>query len=134
MSDSDTKARPILAVNKYVRQPRHEPEAEEAGEAFKESRAKSREALMLDVIFADGHIESFDYATVKRVTYKPDGTLVLRFGKDRITVEGHNLQRLRQAVTECRARFIQQGTEAEQDIKPEDATHIDRITIVEGDD
>jgi hypothetical protein len=32
------------------------------GMAFKKTRARSREALMLDVWFADGTIESFDTA------------------------------------------------------------------------
>jgi hypothetical protein len=135
MRDNDTQTpKPGMAVHKYIRQPRHEPETEEADESFKEGRAKSREALMLDVVFTDGHIESFDYSMPKRVTYKPDGTLILRFGQARITVEGHNLERLRVSVTECRARTIKQGTEARQDIGREDAMHIDRITITEGDE
>jgi hypothetical protein len=67
------------------------------------------------------------------VTYKPDSTLILRFGKDTITVEGSNLHRLRQAVTEGRARFIREGTEAKHVLKPEDAAHIDRPVIAEGD-
>jgi hypothetical protein len=89
---------------------------------------------MLDVILADGTIESFDYGVPKRVTYKPEGTLILRFGKDTATVEGSNLQRVRQAVTEGRARIILEGTEAEEGLKPEDAAHIDRIAIKEGDE
>jgi hypothetical protein len=121
MDGSETRTRRSV-VEQFTRgpQPRHEPETEEA-DAYKEARARSREALMLDVILRDGTIESFDYAAAKRVTYKPDGMLILRFGKDTITVEGRNLHRVRQAVTECRARCIQEGTEAELGLKAEDA-------------
>jgi hypothetical protein len=87
---------------------------------------------MLDVRFADGTIESFDYSLPKRATYKPDGTLIMRFGRDTITIDGSNLHRVRQAITEGRARFIQEGTEAEKGLKPEDAAHIARIVITEG--
>ena len=88
---------------------------------------------MLDVQLKDGTIESFDYSLPKRVTYTPEGTLILRFGGDRITVQGSNLERVRQAITEGRARSIQEGTEAEQDAAPDDAAHIERIVIAEGD-
>jgi len=84
--------------------PRHEPEVEEAMEAFQEARAKSREALMLDVRLTDGTIESFDYASLRRVKYSPDGTLTLRFGRDKIVAEGKNLERLRCAISSaCRS-------------------------------
>jgi hypothetical protein len=136
MKDKDAPHSSILSLSRYVRQapPASAEDENDAAEAFQEARARSREALMLDVRFADGTIESFDYGLPKRVTYKPDGTLILRFGKDTITVEGSNLQRVRQAVTEGRARFIQEGTEAEEGLKPEDAAHIERIEIAEGDE
>jgi hypothetical protein len=114
--------------------PRHEHDEQEAMDAFQEARAKSREALMLDLRFTDGTIESFDYGSLRRVKYHPDGTLVLRFGKAEVTAEGKNLDRLRDAISEHRARFIQEGTETELGIKPEDAAHIDRIAIEEGDE
>ena len=87
---------------------------------------------MLDVKLRDGTVESFDYSRPKRVTYTPDGTLILRFGEDTIKLRGTGLERVRQAVTEGRARSIQEGTQAEQDVKSEDAAHIERIEIVEG--
>jgi hypothetical protein len=133
MKDKDDSPSSVLALSRYVRKPATAPDTEdnEPANAFQEARARSREALMLDVVFADGTIESFDYSLPKRVTYKPDGTLILRFGQDTITAKGSNLQRVRQAVTEGRAKAIQEGTEAEQGLKPEDAAHIERIEIVE---
>jgi len=135
MEGTDPKGRRSV-VEQFVKKtaPRHEPDEEEAMDAFQEARAKSREALMLDVRFTDGTIESFDYASLRRVKYHPDGTLILRFGRDEVTAEGKNLDRLRLAISEHRARFIQQGTETELGIKPEDAAHIERIEIKEGDE
>jgi hypothetical protein len=46
--------------------------------------------------------------------------------------EGRNLSRPRDFVLEHRARFIQEGTDGEEGLKPEDAPHIERIAIREG--
>jgi hypothetical protein len=46
-----------------------------------------------------------------------------------IQVEGKRLNRLRDSVSEHRARYIQEGTDAEEGLKPEDAAHIDSILI-----
>src|ERR1035441_6238412 len=132
-----TDSRPRRSVVEQLARkptPRHEPEVEQSMEAFQEARAKSREALMLDVRLTDGTIESFDYASLRHVKFTPDGTLTLRFGRNRITAEGKNLERLRCAISEHRARFIQEGTEAEEGLKAEDAAHIDHIEIEEGDE
>jgi hypothetical protein len=135
MEGTDSKPRRSV-VEQFLKKPtpRHEPEVEEAMEAFQEARAKSREALMLDVRLIDGTIQSFDYASLRRVKYSPDGTLTLRFGRDKIVAEGKNLERLRCAISEHRARFIQQGTDTEEGLKADDAPHIDSIEIEEGDD
>jgi hypothetical protein len=111
-----------------------EPEADGQEDAFQEARSKSREALMLDVRRHDGTIVSLPYAILRRVTHQPTGVIILRFGSDTVTAEGRNLHRLRDALAEHRARFIQEGTEAEEGGKPEDAAHIERIEIVEGED
>ena len=114
--------------------PRHEPEVEGAMDAYQEARARSREALMLDVRLTNGTVMSFDYAHLAKSRFLPDGRIVLRFGRDEVTAEGKNLLRLYNAITEHRARFIQEGTEAEGGLKPEDAVHIDRIEIKEGEE
>jgi len=132
MTATNTKPRPSV-VEKLVRgsPPRHEPEVEEAMDAYKEARSRSREALMLDVRLTDGTIMSFDYAHLGKSKFLPDGKIVLRFGRDEVTAEGKNLLRLYNAITEHRARFIQQGTDAEEGLKAEDAPHIDSIVIKE---
>jgi hypothetical protein len=127
MEGTDLKARPTL-VQKIMR-PRSE--AEEETEAYQEARARTREAIMFDVVMKDGTIESFDYASLRRVRYKPDGVLALRFGRDEVEVKGTNMKRLRELITEHRQRFIKEGTYAERDIKPEEAAHIESITFVD---
>lgn len=133
MEDSDIKVRPT-AAKRFLQQtqPRHEPEVEEARESYQHGRANSRESIMLDVKMKDGSIESFPYNWLKRVRYSPGDTLVLRFDEDEVSIEGRNLSHLRDAVSEHRARSIQEGEVSEQGLKPEDAAHITRIEITEG--
>ena len=62
-------------------------------------------------------------------TFRPDGTLLLQFGEDGVKITGRNLERVRLAVTECRLRFIREGTVAEADLHTDDATHIESIAV-----
>jgi len=111
--------------------PKAEPEVEEARESFQEGRARSRESVMLDIRLADGSVESFPYAYLTRVRYIPGDILVMRFGGDEVRAEGRNLARLRDAISEHRMRFIQEGTEEDENLKAEEAPHIGRIVITE---
>jgi hypothetical protein len=133
MKDNDASHSSILSFERMVRkeQPDSGQEKDEA-DGYREARARAREAPMLDVVLTDGTIESFDYSLPKRVTFLPEGKLILRFGGDSVIVEGVNLARIREQIVEGRRRFIRVGTEAEQDVKPEEAPHIERIEIVVG--
>lgn len=131
MADSQLKARSFSDRVLPAHWPKSEPEVEEARESFAEARARSRESVMLDIRMADGTVESFPYAYLTRVRYVPGDMLVLRFGADEVKAEGRNLARLRDAISEHRARFIQEGTEFEDGLKPEEAPHIGRIVIAE---
>jgi hypothetical protein len=130
-----TSIKPRLSVVEQLakgQKPRHEPEVEEAMDAYQEARSRSREALMLDLRFANGRVKSFDYSHLAKSEFLPEGKMVLRFGRDEVTAEGKNLLRLYNAITEHRARFMQEGTEEEEGLKAEDAAHIDTIAIREG--
>jgi hypothetical protein len=131
MGDSTLKR--VSAVERLVNHPspRYEPEVEESREAHQSARPRSREAVMLDVRKANGEIESFPYAWLSLVKFKPGDTLVLRFGGNEITIEGRNLSRLRDIISEHRARFVQEGTEAEEGLQGEESAHIERIMIAE---
>ena len=133
---ADSSVRRSSVVEKILQHPapRHEPEVEEARDSHQNARAHSRESIMLDVKMGDGSIESFPYAWLSRVKYQPGDTLILRFGRNEINIEGRNLSRLRDIVSEHRARFIQEGTEGEEGIKTEGAAHIERIVITEGEE
>lgn len=135
MEGSDTRERRSV-VQQFTKNhpPRNEPEVEEANELYQQARARSRDVLMLDVMFLDGTVESFDYASLRRVRYRPDGTMILLFGRTEVTAHGKNLMRWREQITEHRLRFIQEETVTERMLKPEDAAHIEKIVITEGDD
>jgi hypothetical protein len=132
VAESQLKARAFADRVVPAHWPKSEPEVEEARESFAEARARSRESVMLDIRLANGTVESFPYAYLTRVKYRPGDTLVLRFGADEVKAEGRNLARLRDAISEHRARFIQEGTEYEDGLKPEEAPHIGSIVITEG--
>jgi hypothetical protein len=135
MKDSDTEVPKSSAVQKILNHPamRREPEPEEPRDSYQKARVNSNEAIMLDVKLEDGSIVSLPYNGLRRVRYLPGDTMMLRFESDEVHVDGRNLARLRDSVTEHRTRSIQEGTASEQGLKPEDETHITRITIVEQD-
>jgi hypothetical protein len=132
VADSQLKSRSFADRLSPAHWPQSEPEVEEARESFREARANSRESVMLDVRLADGTIESFPYAYLTRVRYLPGDVLVLRFGIDEVRAEGRNLGRLREAISEHRMRFIQEGRDEDEDLRPEEQPHIGRIVITEG--
>jgi len=104
----------------------------EVAEAYEEARARSREAFMLDVKLTDGTIVSFDYAYMKKTKFLPDGKIILHFGDDEVTAEGRNLLSVYTSITEHRRRFIEEGTDAQAQLKGPDRPHIETIAIKEG--
>lgn len=133
MTQSASK-RSTMVEQLLTRTPRHEPEVEEAMEAYQEARARSRDTAMLDLRFLNGVVESFSYAYLTRVRFEPGDVITMRFGKDEIHVSGRNLKRLCETITEQRTSFIQEGTEDEELLKPDGAPHIDQISITELED
>jgi hypothetical protein len=86
---------------------------------------------MLDVVFRSGSIVSFSYAYLTRIDFEPADRLALHFGDDVVVIEGRNLRNLREKVRMHKASEIQEGTDAEDALKPESASHIERIRIVD---
>ena len=84
---------------------------------------------MLEIRLSDGRLISFDYARLGEAWFLPEGKIILRFGRKEVIAEGKNLKRLYTTITERRQRFICEGTDEEEAGKPEDAPHIDKITI-----
>jgi hypothetical protein len=133
MTQSASK-RSTMVEQLLTRAPRHEPEVEDAMEAYQEARARSRGTAMLDLRFLNGVVESFSYAYLTRVRFEPGDVITMRFGRDEIQVSGRNLKRLCETITEQRTSFIQEGTEDEELLKPDGAPHIDQISITELED
>ena len=131
MKDKDAPPSSVLSLGKYLRnaKPPSADDANDTADAFQEARARSREAFMLDVRFADGKIASFNYARLADSEFLPEGKIILRFGTKEITAEGKNLLRVYTTITEHRQRLIQEGTDMEEKLKPDDAPHIDKITV-----
>jgi hypothetical protein len=64
-----------------------------------------------------------------RIDYVPGDTLRMHFAASEIVIEGRRLSGLYRRLLDHRVESIQEGTEAEEGLKPEDAAHVDRITI-----
>ena len=130
MEDTDLKTR-SSTIQKIVdaAMPKHEPEVQAAKDAYDEARAKSREAPMLEIRFRDGRVGCFPYTSLDEAWLLSEGKFTLRFGRKQIIAEGKNLRRLFDTIIEHRQRFICEGTDEEEAAKPEDVSHIDKITI-----
>ena len=89
-------------------------------EAFQEALSRSRETAMLDLRFLNGTVESFSYSYLTRVRFEPGDIICMRFGRDQIQITGRNLKRLCETITEQRTRFIQEGAEGDEHLKPND--------------
>ncbi len=133
MSDIRTKPSMVERIARRQR-PELEPEVEDrdAMDAYGEVRAprtRGREALMIDVRKADGSCFGMSYAYMTHVDFTPGDMLRLHFSPATVQVGGRQLKPLYKRLLEHRVEAIQEGTEAEEGLKPEEAPHIDRIDI-----
>ena len=111
--------------------PRHEPEVEEA--THKEARL-AIPTPMLDVVFRNGNVRSFNYAYLSEVEFKPGDTLTVKFTTGaEILVEGRGLARLRQSVRLHRADEIRESSESEMALQGDGISQVESIYITEGD-
>ncbi len=127
MPESSVKRSSIV---QQLLKPQHEPEVTDAIEASQDARARSRDAVMLDLRLNDGSIESFAYVYLARVRFVPGDVIELFFGKDSVRIVGRNLARLRETIAEHRTRFVQEGADGEDGLKASDAVHVDQIDSI----
>lgn len=123
----------ILGRTQQPGEDEEEADDGEVREAYGEVRApkaRGREALMLDVRRADGQCHGMSYSYLMRVDFEPGDLLKLHFAEAVVQVGGRRLQPLYRRLLEHRVEAIQEGTEAEEGLKPEDAPHIDRIQLI----
>lgn len=132
---SDIRTMPSMVERVARRQrPELEPEVEDrnATDAYGEvraPRARGREALMIDVRKADGSCYGMSYAYLGRIDFTPGDIVRLHFTDAVVQVGGKQLKALYKRLLEHRVEAIQEGTEAEEGLKPDEAPHIDRIEV-----
>ena len=83
--------------------------------------------LMLDVRLKDGTRCALAYGTLMKIFFSPADQLKLAFASSTLVIEGRRLIALYDLLRRHRARFVQEGTVAEEGLKPEDAAHIESI-------
>ena len=111
--------------------PRHEPEVEEA--TLKEARL-AIPTPMLDVVFRNGNVRSFNYAYLSEVEFKPGDTLTIRYSTGaEIVIEGRGLSNHRQKVRLHRADEIRECSESELALQADGVSQVESIYITEGD-
>lgn len=130
MADSSTKRSPHLREILEKARPRLEPEVQEA--SLKETRL-AIPTPMLDVIFRDGRVRSFNYAYLSEVDFEPGDTLTIKYTTGvEVTLEGRGLSRHRQQVRLHRADEIRECSETELALLEDGVSQIERIHITEG--
>jgi hypothetical protein len=114
--------------------PRHEPETEEAEDSLRESRP-AMPTPMLDFVFRNGKVRSFNYAYLAEVEYEPGDTLTLKFSNGAtVYVEGRGLARHRLQVRLHRAESINECSESELALDVEGISLVEKIHITEGEE
>ena len=96
-------------------------------EAYATGRRQTQDDLMLDVRFSNGTRCALSYSFLVKIEYLPADQLKLIFGADTVLLEGRRLLPLYEMLRRHRTRFVQEGTVAEDELKPEEASHIDLI-------
>ena len=125
--EPEIKTRPSMLSKILGPEAAHALESEPQ-EALRDARP-ALPAPMLDLVMSTGHVESFGYAYLSRVSFDPRGRLLLFFGDDVAVLEGRNMEDIRQKVRLHRANEINEGVEAEEALKPESAAHVERIYL-----
>lgn len=114
--------------------PRHEPEVEAFREAFEDDgddpKARGRAPVMLDVRKANGDRHAMSYAYLTQVDFEPGDRMKLHFAGQVVQLQGRRLLPLYERLRDHRQPALQEGTDAEEALKPETATHIERIEII----
>ena len=134
MSDSDTGIKRSSALEKILKHPalRREPEEDEPESAYDEARVRSRDSLTLELRFANGRRSGFSYVGLTETDFDPGDegeTITLRFHNANVIVNGQALGELYEKLLDQRARFIQEGSEAVEELRQRNTPYIARIEI-----
>ena len=132
--DSDSKRAPS-AVERLLGKspPRHEPEVEGIRDSFDDEAmptARGRAAVMLDLRKANGDRHAMSYAYLMQIDYEPGDRMKLHFARQVVQIEGRRLKPLYQRLLDHRVHAIQEGSDTEEGLKPDEAPHINRLEII----
>jgi hypothetical protein len=130
MAEPYDPQRPNSVIERLAGRPLKEspPTTEDgARDSFSFSRVSDEDDLMLDVRLRDGSRYAFPYGTLLKVDFSPKDELKLAFAASVVVIEGRRLLPLYDLLRRHKAKFVQEGTEAEDGLKPENAAHIDHI-------
>jgi hypothetical protein len=108
------------------------PAVQDPDEAKQFEDARSRDNLHLEIRFSDGKRKFFSLLGLGETDFDPgdsEDTLTLRFAHADVVVTGRALVGLYEKLLDQRARFIQQGTEAEAELQPPDIPFVEQIEI-----
>jgi len=108
--------------------------AETYRRTWRVARPRGREDIMLDCRASSGHRQAFGYMLLASIIYEPGTTISMLFGETIVTLTGRNLDRLYDALVQHRVPYVQEGNEAEGELKPEDEPHIESLSIKENDE
>ena len=114
--------------------PRHEPETQErqVRDSYEELRApkvRGRESITLEVRLANGRCFGFSYAYFVGTEFIPGDAITVQFAESKVLITGRRLRDLFTRLNDHRVEAVQEGTETEEGLKPDDAAHIDEIKI-----
>jgi hypothetical protein len=129
MKDIEEKTRRSPVVDKILRHPAA-PDAE-SEQAKKFDDARSRDNLNLELRYSDGKRKFFSLVELGETDFDPGepDTITLYFARANVMVTGRGLVTLYEKLLDQRARFIQQGTDAESELESPTEAFIDRIEI-----
>lgn len=101
----------------------------EPPQPFDEARPRSREDIMLDIRLTGGQRVALSYAFLAKVEYQPGDILRLHFDADVVRIEGRRLLGVYELLRQHRAKYVQEGSAEEDEMRPEEASHIDAIRM-----
>ena len=92
-------------------------------------RGPRQVAFMLELRFADGNGDAFDYGMLGRARFDPSAGLVLQFGTGLVTITGKNLRPLFEAVLTHRVAWVAEADDPAAAARDPDACVVTAIEV-----
>ena len=109
--------------------PPEEIEGVEEDRCYAKLRGPRQAALMLEVRFADGNGEAFDYGLLGRVRFDPSDGLVLGFAAGTVTIRGKNLRPVFDGIVSHRVTWVGEAPHPETAARDPEASVVTKIEV-----